>query len=50
VPLLAADAIVVLERGARTPEPVLPAGLELERRKVYGDTAVYWVVASGTGA
>ena len=45
VPLLAPDAIVVLERGARTAEPVLPAGLELERRKVYGDTAVLWLVA-----
>ena len=49
VPLLAPEAIVVLERGARTPEPVLPAGLELERRKVYGDTAVHWLVATSGG-
>ena len=45
VPLLAPDAVVVLERGARTPEPAWPAGLELERRKDYGDTAVYWLAA-----
>ncbi len=48
VPLLAPDAIVVLERGARTSEPVWPAGLELERRKEYGDTAVYWLFANGS--
>jgi 16S rRNA (guanine966-N2)-methyltransferase len=47
-PLLAPDAIVVLERGARTPELALPAGLELERRKVYGDTAVHWLAAAPT--
>ena len=49
VPLLAPDAIIVLERGARTPEPAWPAGIELERRKVYGDTAVHWLVASSSG-
>jgi 16S rRNA (guanine966-N2)-methyltransferase len=43
VPHLAADAVVVLERSARTPPPVLPEGLELDRRKDYGDTAVYWL-------
>ncbi len=46
-PLLSPAAMVVLERGARAPEPRLPDGLELERRKVYGDTAVYWL---GSGA
>ncbi len=45
VPLLAPDAIVVLERGARTPAPVLPAALELERTKEYGDTVLYWLAA-----
>ena len=45
VPLLAPDAIVVLERGARTLTPAFPAGLELERRKDYGDTAVYWLAS-----
>lgn len=43
VPHLAPDAVVVLERSARTAEPTLPPGLELERRKDYGDTAVYWL-------
>ncbi len=45
VPLLAPGAVVVLERGARDPEPAWPVGLELERRKDYGDTAVYWLGA-----
>ena len=47
VPLLAVDAIVVLERGSRTPAPEWPIGLELERRKEYGDTAVFWLAAVG---
>jgi 16S rRNA (guanine966-N2)-methyltransferase len=47
VPHLAADAVVVLERAARTPAPELPRGLALERRKDYGDTAVYWLAVAG---
>lgn len=43
VPRLAPDAVVVLERSSRTPAPAWPEGLELERRKNYGDTAVYWL-------
>ena len=43
VPRLTPNAVVVLERSSRTPPPDLPAGLELERRKYYGDTAVYWL-------
>jgi 16S rRNA (guanine966-N2)-methyltransferase len=43
VPLLADDADVCVERSARTPEPTLPAGLDLTRRKPYGETAVYWL-------
>lgn len=41
VPRLAADAVVIVERSARDPEPAWPEGLELERRKIYGETAVY---------
>lgn len=41
VPRLAPDAVVVVERSARAPEPAWPAGLELERRKDYGGTAVF---------
>ena len=33
VPQLSPDAIVVVERSSRSPEPTLPAGLELDRRK-----------------
>jgi 16S rRNA (guanine966-N2)-methyltransferase len=43
VPRLAPDAVVVLERSSRDPAPALPAELELERRKDYGDTALYWL-------
>lgn len=42
-PRLAPDAIVVLERATRSPAPTLPDGLELERRKTYGDTTLYWI-------
>lgn len=41
---LAEDAVVVLERSSRAAEPEWPEGLELERRKDYGDTALYWLV------
>lgn len=44
-PLLAEDAVVVVERGARSPEPLWPDGIVPERRKDYGDTTVWWAVA-----
>lgn len=47
VPRLAADAVVVLERSSRTPVPAWPAGLELERRSDYGETAIFWLAATG---
>lgn len=43
VPRLAPDAIVMVERSSRSAEPVLPAGLELEGRKNYGDTTLWWL-------
>ena len=43
VPRLDPDAVIVLERGSRDPVPVLPEGLALDRRKDYGDTALYWL-------
>ncbi|HWH98279.1 MAG TPA: 16S rRNA (guanine(966)-N(2))-methyltransferase RsmD [Pseudolysinimonas sp.] len=43
VPLLAPDALVVVERSARDAEPEWPIGLELERRKNYGETAVFYL-------
>lgn len=45
LPRLSPGAVVVLERSSRTPEPEWPEGLELERRKDYGDTALYWLCA-----
>lgn len=43
VPRLSPDAVVVLERSSRTPEPRMPDGMVLDRRKDYGDTALYWL-------
>ena len=41
-PLLAEDALVVLERSSRSPEPNWGTQLVLERRKDYGDTTVWY--------
>ncbi|MEO8529281.1 MAG: 16S rRNA (guanine(966)-N(2))-methyltransferase RsmD [Pseudolysinimonas sp.] len=43
VPRLSEDALVVVERSARDAVPAWPDGLTLERRKAYGDTAVYFL-------
>ena len=43
VPRLAPDAVICLERAARTEDPILPEGLELERRTNYGDTTLWWL-------
>lgn len=40
---LSTDAIVVVERSSRDAEPVWPVGLELEKRKDYGDTTLWWI-------
>jgi 16S rRNA (guanine966-N2)-methyltransferase len=40
---LAPDAVVVLERSSRDRPPEWPDGLELERRKDYGDTSLFWL-------
>ena len=42
VPLLAADAVVLVERATRSPEPQWPAGLTLDRSKKHGDTTLWW--------
>jgi len=39
---LSPDAVVVIERSSRSPEPAWPAGLELQKRKNYGDTTLWW--------
>lgn len=46
VPRLNPDAVVLLERSSRSPAPELPAGLELDRRKDYGDTTLWWLSSS----
>jgi 16S rRNA (guanine966-N2)-methyltransferase len=46
VPLLADHADVCVERSTRGLAPSLPDGLTLERRKDYGDTAIYWLTNS----
>lgn len=46
VPRLAADALLCVERSSRSPEPLWPAGIELERRKNYGDTTLWWARAA----
>jgi len=43
---LAEDAVVVVERSARDREPDWPDGLELDRRKDYGETAVFYLSPS----
>jgi 16S rRNA (guanine966-N2)-methyltransferase len=45
-PKLAADAVVLVERSSRSAEPVWPLGLELDRRKDYGDTTLWWAHAA----
>jgi len=45
LPHLAENAIVVIERAARSPEPPLPDALTVDRVKKYGDTALWWVTA-----
>lgn len=42
-PRLAPDAVLVLERAARDRDPELPVGLQLDKRKEYGDTAVLYI-------
>lgn len=40
---LSEDAIVVVERSSRDAALAWPEGLELERRKDYGDTTLWWL-------
>ncbi len=46
LPKLAKDAIVMVERSSRSEALVIPAGLELDEEKSYGDTAIYWLLKS----
>lgn len=40
---LAPDALVLVERASRDPEPAWPSGFGAQRRTTYGETAVYWL-------
>lgn len=41
-PNLTPDAIVLVERSSRSPEPTLPAGLAPIRNRSYGETVLWW--------
>lgn len=45
-PALHEEFTVLVERSSRTEEPAWPAGYQLEARKDYGDTSVFWLVES----
>ena len=44
-PLLAEDAVVLVERSSRSPEPGWPAGLVRFKEKRYGETVLWWCEA-----
>lgn len=46
VPLLTADAVVLVERSSRSPAPALPDALRLDRTRTYGDTAVHLLLTA----
>lgn len=37
------EALVLVERASRDPEPAWPSGFAATRRTTYGETAVYWL-------
>ncbi|MBC7723140.1 MAG: 16S rRNA (guanine(966)-N(2))-methyltransferase RsmD [Burkholderiaceae bacterium] len=39
---LAPGAVVLVERGSRSPEPVWPRGIVRDRSKKHGDTTLWW--------
>lgn len=45
-PRLAPDAVVLVERSSRSPEPAWPDGIALDRRKDYGDTTLWWALTA----
>ncbi len=47
---LAPDAVVVVERSVRSPEPAWPSGLVGDGHRVYGETAVWYAVSPGVVA
>lgn len=47
---LAPDALVVVERARRSPEPSWPAGVEREEQRRYGDTVLWFAGPTAPGA
>lgn len=47
-PLLKDDAVVLVERSSRAPEPSWPAGMKLLRSKRYGETTLWWAEPAET--
>jgi 16S rRNA (guanine966-N2)-methyltransferase len=45
-PLLAADAIVLVERSTRSPEPAWPDRVAPDRSRAYGETTLWWAGAA----
>lgn len=45
---LAPDALVLVERSTRTPEPAWPASLERFAEKKYGETKIWWASPAGS--
>lgn len=43
LPRLTKDAVVMVERSSRSDALTIPAGLEVDEEKSYGDTLVYWL-------
>lgn len=43
---LAPGAVVLVERGSRSPEPEWPPGIKLDRSKKHGDTTLWWARAT----
>jgi 16S rRNA (guanine966-N2)-methyltransferase len=43
LPRLTKDAVVMVERSSRSDALTIPAGLEIDEEKSYGDTLVYWL-------
>jgi 16S rRNA (guanine966-N2)-methyltransferase len=48
-PRLSGEATVVIERSSRSPQPHWPDGMELDRRKDYGDTTLWWAIGTNEG-
>lgn len=49
-PLLVPDAVLVVERSSRSPEPQWPEGLERFAQKTYGETALWYAEPSRSTA